>query len=425
MENIFADDIGIKKPKEEPIKGDFLSAYTNNQWYCFQAKQAVFFSAFSSETTDKKSLIKMAVNLIRLAPQLGSGFDGAIAGEPLSDKILDQITSISQVEEFENYPQKWDVSGNDIFSQTNLPFFRIKAVVRNKGQDNKGRASMILIISTHALMEGADASLLSRSKAATKDNIIIKPKGMSKIDKIFYNSLAAILAPLQLIGAQFLVPKEVDANYRAVCVEREQIKRVSEKLNISQRSLIFALTAFALNDGGKGFSKKTISTIYADLNDNGQFQTNDNFFRFRMIDIKLKVSNDFLTFAKNVDAAILKLENSDITKTQALLNAMFGMHRRFKNALPFLYKGRVFRFSGNYHLSLSLLPPQRLFGRLTKGMIEPIYAGTFHPGINMCVFAPSRSNVTFNFSLQARLLDKVDNLITLLNEIDDLEEKSA
>ncbi len=423
MNNIIADDIGIEKPEKRPTTKDFQSNYTNNQWYCFQAKQTVFFSAFSSEQPDKASLMKMATSLTRLAPQLASGYNGAIAGEPLSEDVLAQLINIEMIDELDDYPQKWDLSGNDIFSNHNLPFFRIKAVVRKNGIDDLGRASMIMILSTHALIEGADASLLSRSRKAKKDSIIDKPKPISKIKSLGYGAMAAILAPLQLLGAQLLVPKKVDANYKALNIGREKIKRISEKLDISQRALIFALATYVLNDGGKGFSKKTISAIYADLNDNGQFQTNDDFFRFRMVNIKFKVDEDFITYAKNVDRAIIAAENSDIAKTQALLNAMFAMHRRLKKILPFLYLGRVFRFSANYHLSLSLLPPQRLFGRITKGMMEPIYAGTFHPGMNMCVFAPGRTQITFNFSLQKRHLKSVDNLSSLLDKIE--QKRSA
>ncbi len=416
MDNIIAKNIGVKEGLEKSNRGDFLSRYTNNQWYCFQARQTVYYNVFSSEKLDELDLIKMAKNLIRLAPQLGTGFNGAIKDKPLSDDILKEIVSVKSVQSLDGYPEKFDMIADELFDKTDIPFFRIRAVVREDGKDDLGRQSMISIISTHALIEGADAALLSRSKALSKEIVSTKLKKNSKLQRILYNLTAAILAPLQLIVAEFLVPKKLDANYRALSIKREQIKNISEKLNISQRALVFALASYVLNNRGKGFSKKNINTIYADLDNASPFQTNDDYFNFRMVEMKLKYDDDFITYAKNVELAIKRVEEKNIAKTQALLNAMFATHRKLKKLMPFLYRGRVFRFSGKYHMSLSLLPPQRLFGRLTKGMIEPIYAGTFHPGINMCVFAPGRHYITFNFSVQNRFLKMIADLPILLDK---------
>ncbi len=50
---------------------------------------------------------------------------------------------------------------------------------------------------------------------------------------------------------------------------------------------------------------------------------------------------------------------------------------------------------------------------MTMGLVEPVFTGTYHPGFNMCVFAPGRKFVTFNFGLRAKHLDKVDDIIRL------------
>ena len=418
LTNISAAETGVTSPDRKKASGDFQAAYTNNQWYCFQAKQMVFFTAFSTEIPDQERLVGIAKDLVRLAPQLGGGFDGAVAGQELDDETLHQITGIIEVDELDGYPENWDLSGNEMFASPHLPFFRVRAVVRRSGPDKSGRAAMIMMLSTHALLEGADGALMSRSKSVERDIETIKPRDLSKIGKLGYSAIAALLVPLQLLAAQLLVPKKTDAHYRALCVERERLKRIATKLDISQRSLIFSLSTFVLNDGGKGFSAKTISAMYADLDGASQFQTNDDFFRFRMVALKLKVADDFFEYTRNVDKALKDTETNDVTATQSLLNAMFAMHRRAKRHLPFLYTGKTFRFSAGYHLTLSLLPPQRLFGRTTKGMREPIYAGTFHPGMNMCVFAPGRTKVTFCFSLNEKLAAKVDKMMALLDEID-------
>jgi len=395
-----------------------LANFTDNQWYCYQARQTVFFTAFSHEPVGLNELKRMAVNLCDLAPQLSDNFSGIRDGGVISEEILNKITSLEQVQTLADYPENWDMAGKEIFDNPGLPMFRIKAVVLPDGPDNEGRRAAILILSIHALFEGADSALLSRSKTAERGVVTEKPDPMSFWRKIYFTSLAAILTPLQLLGAWILAPRVSEVGYRAFSIERAKLRRIAAKLDISQRNLMFAVSTFVLNDGGKGFSSRNISALYADLNSVSEVQTNDSFFQFRMIGVKFPVAKDFATFARTVDGEILRAESKDLSATQSLLNAMFAMHRRFYAAMPFLYSDRIYRFSAGYHLTLSLVPPQRLGGELTKKMMEPIFVGTYHPGFNMCVFAPGKEHMTFNFSLYRRHLPKVEKIEQFLDQLD-------
>ncbi len=395
-----------------------LAGFTANQWYCYQARQTVFFTAFSSDIPDRNDLRQMAASLCDLAPQLRESFAGARPGEAIGEKILDKIISLEQVKSLDNYPADWDMAADEIFDNPGLPMFRVKAAVLSDGPDGHGRGSAILLLSTHALFEGTDSALLSRSKAAPRGGIAQKPDAMKFWRKVYYGALAGILTPLQLLGAWILAPNSADVGYRSFSIERAKLRRIAARLNISQRNLMFAASTFVLNDGGKGFSRRRISTMYADLNSTSDVQTNDSFFQFRMIGVKFPVSPDFETFARQVDAQISRAEAKDLSSTQALLNAMFALHRRIHAFLPFLYSARIYRFSAGYHLTLSLVPPQRLGGELTGWMMEPIFCGTFHPGFNMCVFAPGREHMTFNFCLYGRHLPKVDKILQLLDQLD-------
>ncbi len=395
-----------------------LASFTDNQWYCYQARQTVFFTAFSREVASLDDLKQMAANLCDLAPQLSDCFASARTGKEMSQEVLAEITSIEQVETLENYPGDWDMAGSEIFDNPDLPMFRVKAVVLPDGPDNKGRRSAILILSIHALFEGADSALLSRSKSVERETIAKKPGPVSVWGKIYFTALAAILTPLQLLGAWILAPRASEVGYRAFSIERAKLRRIAARLNISQRNLMFAVSTFILNDGGRGFSRRKISTMYADLNSTSNAQTNDAFFQFRMIGVKFPVAYDFETFAHIVDREISRVEAKNLSATQSLLNAMFAMHRRFYALFPFLYSPRIYRFNAGYHLTLSLVPPQRLGGELTSQMMEPIYCGTFHPGFNMCVFAPGKEHMTFNFSLYQRHLSKVEKIRQLLDQLD-------
>ena len=47
-----------------------------------------------------------------------------------------------------------------------LPLFRVMAAVRKGGPDAEGRASIIQVRASHALLEGSDSALLTRSQSA-------------------------------------------------------------------------------------------------------------------------------------------------------------------------------------------------------------------------------------------------------------------
>jgi len=405
-------------PALEAVSADLHADFTNNQWYCHQARQTVFFTAFTNEVHDLDNLKQIAARLGLLAPQLTTGYLGARAHEPLADNILSRICHIETVDDLDAYPENWELGGRDIFTDRDLPLFRVRAVVRRGGPDGEGRRSAILVLATHALLEGADAALLSRSRSVPRGAVTARPDKTSLLQRLRYGATAAVLVPLQMLAASFLAPRKVDIGFRALAIEKERIRRAAAALNVSRRTLMFALVAYGLNNKGAGFSSRTISTIYADMDATSETQTNDTFFQFRMIDAKLKVCDDFAAFVREVDETLARAESRNMNATQSLLNAMFFMHRRLQAMLPFLYTERFFRFSAGYHLTLSLVPPQRLGGELTKDLLEPVYCGTHHPGINMCVFAPGRIFITFNFCLHKALLPNVDKISALLDEID-------
>ncbi len=403
---------------------ELQAGFTDNQWYCHLARQTVFFSAFSDQPVDLDSAMEMARNITALAPHLLTGFDGGIAGQPLSEEILRRIISISDVDELDGYPDSWSMAGDDIFDSSDLPLFRIRIARRKAGADANGNHAAVLILSTHSLFEGADASRLSRSLSVERAEVTAKPPPVSATRQFAYRALASVLAPLQIAAASLVAPRRADVGFKSLVLDRAKLRRLAGWLDISQQSLMFALASYALNDAGRGFSRRSITTLYADLSRTSEFQTNDSFFQFRMIDLKLPYVRDFPAYAKGVDEAVSRAEAGDKAATQMLLGAMFGMHRWLHARLPFLYTAKLFRFSAGYDMTLSLVPPQRMGGSLTRGLVEPVYSGTCHPGFNMCVFAPGRKYVTFSLSLRARHLKNAHRIEELFNSlVDALEDE--
>ncbi len=140
--------------------------FTDFQWFLYEGKDTVFFTAFSKTAFDKEGLANLVAHMVTLAPQLTHGFVGARPGQPFPKHLLDAITSAEVVDEFDGYPDKWLGKSTDIYERDDLPLFRVMAATRRGGPDAEGRASIIQVRSSHALMEGSDSALLTRSQSA-------------------------------------------------------------------------------------------------------------------------------------------------------------------------------------------------------------------------------------------------------------------
>lgn len=149
------------------VRSDPQALFTDFQWFLYQGKDTVFFTAFSKLQLDQDGLVNLVAEMVNLAPQLTHGFVGARPGQPFPKHILDAITSVEVVEDFDGYPDKWLSKSSDIFQRDDLPLFRVMAAVRRGGPDAQGRASVIQVRSSHALLEGSDSALLTRSANAS------------------------------------------------------------------------------------------------------------------------------------------------------------------------------------------------------------------------------------------------------------------
>ncbi len=391
--------------------------FTNFQWFLYKARNTVYFTAFSSESYDKEKLCSMVEQMAALAPQLTHGFVGARPGQPFPANLLDAITSIEEVDDFEGYPDKWINAGQDLYVNKELPLFRVMAIVRKGGADAQGRASMVMVRSSHAIMEGSDSALLTRSQPSSHGTMSAPGNKVPWRKKLSFAAMTALTLPLHMISAHLLSPKEVEMGFRTVAFDRAALRRISNRLSVRQRSLMFALVMHALNDGGKGFSDKKIRGIYTML-DSERHDYDDDFFRVRSLEAIFEVADDLETFIRAVDRTIGEVEAKDITRMQFLFNTMLKAHRVLYRVLPFLYSDRFFRYNGNYDIVLTMVPPHRTYGSLTKGLMEPIYCGSYHPGSNLCTFVPARRTVTLNFSMRREYLPLVDRVGELMNALD-------
>jgi hypothetical protein len=396
--------------------------FTDFQWFLYEAKDTVFFTAFSKTSFDKEGLSNLVADMVNLAPQLTHGFVGARPGQPFPRHLLDAITSMEIVDEFDGYPDKWLSKSPDIFEQDDLPLFRVSVVTRRDGPDAQGRASLIQVRSSHALLEGSDSALLTRSQSAGHGIMSDKKNKVSFGARMKGKLRGWMMTWTYIILANILAPKEKPWGFKTLAIKRHRLRLLANKLGVRQRSLMFALVTHALNGEGedKHMSKKVIGAAYTMI-DGKRHDADDDFFRVRALEAKFKVLDNFVDFVREVDDTVDKIEQKDITKFQVMMNAMFGMLRRLNRISKALPGKRFWRFNGGIHVVLTLVPPHRTYGPMTHGMIEPIYCGAWHPATNICTFCPGREYVTLNFSMEARHIANVDKITALLEKVEAMD----
>jgi hypothetical protein len=401
------------------VAKDPQALFTDFQWFLFEGRDTVFFTAFSREAVDEAGVHALVENMVLLAPQLTHGFVGARPGEPLTSGQIDAITSIETVEDFEGYPEKWLGPSADIFADETVPLFRVMIANRKDGPDAEGRAAIIQVRSAHALLEGSDSALLTRSQSAGHGLLNDKSNKVRFGDRLGGLIGAGLMTAIHLFFAYVLSPGEKPLFAKTLAIPRKRLRDVANALEVRQRALYFALVTHALNGEGpkKAFSNKAIVATYTQVG--GQRNdADDDFFRVRTLGAKFPVSNDFIAYVRAVDDAVGKIEAKDVSAMQMKVLAMFSMHRRLHKIAPWIHGPRFWRFSGTMHMVLTLVPPHRIHGPMTQGMIEPIYCGAFHPSTNICTFCPGREYVTFNLTMEARHIANAERIMPLLEQVE-------
>ena len=407
-------DLALAAVKDNP-----QALFTDFQWFLYEGRDTVFYTAFSTDTFDKESLGNLVAEMVALAPQLTHGFFGALPGQPFPKHLLDAITSIEEVDSFEGYPDKWLGKSQDIFDRNDLPLFRVQVAVRKGGPDAEGHASIIQVRSSHALLEGSDSALLTRSQSAAHGVMSDKSKKIGLWPRIVGTLNAWSMTLIYVAMGLLLAPKEKLYGFKTLAISRHRLRAVANKLGVRQRSLYFGLVTHALNGEGdeKHMGDKVVSAAYTML-DTNRHEADDDFFRVRALQASFKWADDFVEYVRNIDDTIGKIESKDITKFQVMMNTVFKTLRSLNRMASWLPGRRFWRFNAGIKITLTLVPPHRTYGPMTHGMVEPIYCGAWHNGVNICTFCPGRDYVTLNFTMEQHLVPLVDRITTLLEKLE-------
>jgi hypothetical protein len=403
----------------DAVKANPYALFTDFQWFLLTGRDTVFFTAFSKSRFDNGMLQDLVAKMVALAPQLTHGFQGAKPGYPFPQRILEEITSVEEVDSFEGYPDKWLSSSQDVFDRLDLPLFRVMVANLKNGPDAEGRMSIIQVRSAHCLMEGSDAALLTRSQTANHGIQSDKGKTERAFKRFRQGFRGTMMAWVYAVAGNLLNPPERVLHYRTLAISRHRARVLASKLGVRQRSLYFALVTYALHsEKDRRLKEKVITAAYTML-DTKRTASDDDFFRVRALEARFPFVPDFVAYAKAVDAEIVAAEDKDITKFQLTILAMMRALRTLSRRFPWMVNEKVWRLQGTTgDMVLTLVPPHRTMGPLTDWMMEPIYCGAFHQSTNISTFCPGRDYMTISFVVEQRHLENIDRVEKLIAQLE-------
>lgn len=382
--------------------------FTDMQWYMYRQRNVAFFAAFTARVFTADDLLAAARGLLALAPQLATGF--ASSG-PISDDVLRRLLYIESVATLDGFPDRWVDRGDEVFSDPALPLFRIRYAAATTPSD--GRAGFLLVQVSHALVEGADSALLSRSRSAAHP-LTHGARDAAPLVKAAATGLGAVLATLHLLAGNLVTVRPGPFRYVSRAYPRLLFTDLARHHGVRQRALFFALVMHALFDAGTPRGKRKITSTYSVVDDGGGADR-DAYMRMRMRFASFANADSFTGYARAVDAQLTQAEAQESGFNDAMNAQAIRLHRALSRIVPFAYTAKLFQFMP-YDIVIGLIPPHRLGGGLTRDLMEPVYAGAALEGANACVIVPNRRQVTFNFYIEDKLLPRVARLDAALAE---------
>lgn len=390
---------------------DPLQSFSAMQWYFHSARNTVYYTAFLTKEYTPQVLAETVRELVALAPQLTEGYRGAMPGS-LSDAQLEAVTDLTEVDEFDGYPHAWLQSGIEMYDEVGVPLFRVKALRRKGGPDSEGRTSMVLVICSHALMEGSDSALLASSRDSSHGAMRAEDKRLPFFEAALVKLGGIGMAVGHLALAYVMAPSKTTMAFDAQVFARHDLRKIANSLGVGQKAVMFGVVLYALFAD----RQRKIPALYTMLG-GSRSEADDNFFRVRSIYAKFRASKDVGEFIKHVETESKRLEGLSDTRNQFVLNAMLEVHRSLSKAFPWLYSRRFFRFKGQYDAVLTMTPPHRMYGPLMDGVLEPVYCGSYHEGTTLITYVPARKTVTFNYTMPAEHMPQAERVPELIAEL--------
>lgn len=385
---------------------DPTGGLTDMQWYMYHQKNVAYFAAFATEDYSLDALVGMLRGMFAAAPQFGQGMT-------LSDDQLMRLITVETMRDFSGMPDRWLDGGFEVFADSALPMVRMRVGRLAGGPDAAGRRSLILVWVAHPFTEGLDSALLSRSHSAAHPQMSAPPTRSGMVT-VAARAFAGFAALMHLLVARLWTPHPGRLRVVTRTYPRAVMAAMAKRLGVSQRALYIALTAHVIVGAALPGAKRKSSSTYSTLKAGGG-SNRDSFIRMRMLFAQFENREDFAAYARAVEATIGS-EGKESGFNAEMNAGAIGFHRWLAGRAPFLYGPKVFQFMP-YDFVFALLPPHHLGGPLTRGMVEPVYAGATVGGVNGCVVVPGRHWVTLEFAMEEEMLPNIARLDAMVKAL--------
>jgi hypothetical protein len=403
---------GMALTPGRPGRGaDPTAGLTDMQWYMYHQRNVAYFAAFATEDFTADSYLPVLRGTLEAAPHFAIGFGGK--DRPFDGALLRRLITVETVPDFGGLPDRWLDEGFEVFSDPGLPMIRVRIARLAKGADPAGRRSFVVVRVAHPFTEGIDSALLTRSARSEHDPAPPPPKSPPLVTA-GARLLGGLAALMHLMVSRLWTPHPGRIRVVTRVYPRKLMSEIARRMGVSQRALFVALTAHVIAGAALPGAKRKVTSTYSTLKPGGG-ANRDSFIRMRMLFAAFENRDDFAGYARAVDARLAE-EGGESGFNAEMNAAAIGFHRGLARVVPRLYGPKVFAFMP-YDFVFALLPPHRLGGPLTRGMVEPVYAGATLAGVNGCVVVPGREQIALEFAIEERLLPNVSRLDVLMDRL--------
>ncbi|GAB5448653.1 hypothetical protein [Gymnodinialimonas sp.] len=268
---------------------------------------------------------------------------------------------------------------------TDRPAFRALCQTLSGHQAPKAR---IVIVTTHALMEGGDVADLLRGRNSEHAARPVTDAGLPLGARLGALAISPLLWALNLAAARFETKDRAAFGFAALRFDRADLRRVARSLNMGQRDLAFALVSY--HRGQLPKPKAKLHAAYSSRPHARVRLCDDEVLSLRMDEITVAHAEGFPTFATRMRDALTR-RGPEPMFVQTWHRRLNQIHRFLHPRVPWLYPKALFGFAP-YDVVLSLLPPVQTKSAALDGAV--IYAGSDTGTAESCIFAACAQSFT-------------------------------
>lgn len=396
-------------------------SFSNMQWYLSHAGNTVHLVAVVDRIVQQSEFTEMVRSCLQSYPDLGLSEDRLkekfhlprSGAQPSLEMQDGQCVLNYQVDKgLHDDPSRFMHPAGHVFDNPDLPAFRANCWVSDVDQEDAGK-SVIRISASHSLVEGADLATVVRGQTNRRGKRTEDPGKLSPLVRLGLGLAAPLLAMVHVTLAKRESRKPADFSFSCVELDRADVARVAAEYGISKRTLLFALSLFALSRPKKEGS--AIRYAYSKLPKRRIRMEDDSFLSVRMQFMAFKATGGFADFAGRLDRELNRQNETEVL-TQFLANRVLRVQRWIRRFAPALYRGPFFGYAP-YDIVLSLVPPLKPSGQYDALAQARLFGGSYTGTVPNVIYLWGPRSVTMTCWLEQRHSDRLGKLAAVCDDL--------